>query len=1360
MRKLFLSICAFLIVEFAASQPFCLYNLQYRQPITINNTLGTLSNFQVKITMNTSSLVSAGKMKSTGDDIRFTDGNCVNIPYFIESGMNTSSTVIWLKPTTLVNGNNSIYMYYSDPTNAYSAASNATAVFDFVDDFNGSSLSAAWTTEISAGTITVASGAANFSNTNNALAISNATYNYPIWTEAKFNSASGNWPTIMQFANGAGQINPTLGGTTMYPGYYTASFAGRGCNFYTSLTAGTLAGTWGVAWNATNDGKMFWPGGSYTYTSTPTKPTSVQIAIGNLASGTASSQVDWVRVRKYASTDPTASFGTEVVNYNLDMGSLRDPNTGNVKSSFCGGELFNIASALWLQLGSSGQLIVELSDASGSFSSPTTVYTFSLGTYSNTITSTASVIAGSFTMPNNLPYGTGYRARWRTVDRAYTGAPTGVLTIGAMPTSTNFTIDNAAQCNETDVFTFTASGSLASGNTLSRDWNFGDTTSGTGSPISKSYAWPGTKTVSFKAYNASLPRCSADVVRSVVVHPQPVAYIDHSDQCQNNESWFYGWGSYIAYGSINSFAWDYGDGNTSSDYYYTFHKYNTFGKYTVSLVVTSDKGCKDTQTVTHNVWPKPVVNFTTGLACDGDKVAFKDLSTVNSFGNSNLVNGYASQYYKFGDGGESYDRNTEHLYNSAGTYSVYHQVNTNYGCWDTIRKNVVVNPSPIAKFSATNTCLTSNLVLTNQSTITAGTLTYKWDLGNGTTNNTTSPSVLYSQSGTYNVKLVATAGTGCTDSTDKNITIYSMPVANFSATNECQGTANEFTDYSTEAASYLWTFESGQTSTDQNPTYTYASAGSRNVALEVTTSNGCKNTITKTVEVWPNPIASYNQSSASSCFDQHNYTFTNTSSVSSGGIVSHNWTFGDNTVSQVPSPNKKYASEGTYAVSLTVVTDKGCSSAANSSVTVDPTPKIDFSFNNSCEKTAVQFLNNSTVSSGGSFGAFSWNFGDATNSAVANPSHTYASSGNYSVTLEGTTNKGCKSTSTKTYTAWPNPVVSFSNTDACLGVENNFTNTSGVSSGFMASYDWTFGDGGTSKEINPSHLYGSAGAYSISLKGTTDKGCFANANGTANVWPKPVANFSVANVCQGLTSVFNNLSTLSGGMITSNSWSFGDGAFGTAQNPTHNYAGPGRYIVSLTVNSDKNCQSSISKETEVYKQPIAQIYATPTKTSVLEPLVTFSDNSLFSDYSAWDFVFGSRTSTNNTDTCTYTKPGNYNVRLVASTAQGCTDTANVVISVENGYTMYFPNAFTPNADELNDAFGAVGIFEGVTTYALNVLDNRGRVLFSTTDVNEKWNGKLENTGEELPAGNYAWFVEYTDFKGVKHSENGIVSIRK
>lgn len=1347
----------FLLSNTAFSQT-CNKDWVYRQPLTINNSGSSLSNFQVRLVVNTQALISAGKMNSAGNDIRFADASCNNIPYWIESGINTTATVIWVKATTLATGNNSFFMYYGN--SGASAASNGTNTFDLFDDFTGNTLNTSlWTTEISSGSISVSGGAATFSNTLYAMAVSNATFNYPIWSEMKVNSASGNWPTIMQFSNGGGQIGPLLGGTNMFMGFTSGSSAGRGCSWYTSATANSVTGTWSLAWNATNDARMSWPGGSYTYTTTPTKPSAVNIGLGGLNGGTSSIVVDWVYARKYSTNTITPSLSTEVFNpyAGINMIALNDGIYATPVTVFCGNQthVFNLDLRSTL---SSSSVIIELSDASGSFSSPTVLTNYSgfSGSYNFT-----NLPWDYFFVPNNLPYGTGYKFRVRTTSPAYTGeASTQSYTFGATPTSTNFTINNAAQCNEIDAFTFTSSGSISSGNTRAVSWNLGDSTSSTSTTVNKSYAWPGTKTVSFKAYNASLPRCSADVVRSVVVHPQPVAYMEHYDQCQEYESWFYGWGSYVSSGSINGYSWDYGDGNTSTDFYYTYHKYSTFGSYKVSLVVTTNNGCKDTQTVTHNVWPTPVVNFTTGLACDGDKVAFKDLSTVNSFGNSNLVNGNANQYYRFGDGGESYDRNTEHLYNSAGTYSVFHQVSTNYGCRDTIRKNVIVNPAPVAKFTANNTCLTSNLALTNQSTITAGTLTYKWDLGNGTTNTTTSPSVLYSQSGTYNVKLIATAGTGCTDSTSKNITIYSMPVANFSATDECLGTANEFTDYSTDAASYLWTFESGQTSTDKNPTYTYATPGSRSVSLEVTTSNGCKNTLSKSVEVWPNPVASYTQNSASSCFNLHNYAFNNTSSVSSGSIVSNNWSFGDNTVSQLPNPTKKYASEGTYTVSLNVISDKGCTNTANSSITVDPTPKIAFSFNNSCEKTAVQFLNSSTVSNGGSFGLFTWNFGDATSSNVANPSHTYNSSGNFIVTLEGTTDKGCKSSATQTYTAWPNPVVSFTNTDACLGVENTFTNTSGVSSGFMASYDWTFGDGGTSKEINPSHLYGGAGAYAISLKGTTDKGCFASSNGTANVWPKPVANFSVANVCQGITSSFNNLSTLSGGVISSNSWTFGDGATSSSQNPTHNYGNPGRYIVSLTVNSDKNCQSSISKETEVYKQPVAQIYATPTKTSVLEPLVTFSDNSLFSDFSNWDFVFGSRNSTNNTDTCTYTKPGSYNVRLVSSTAQGCTDTANVLITVENGYTMYFPNAFTPNADALNDAFGAVGIFEGISTYALNVLDNRGRVLFSTTDVNVKWNGKLENTGEELPAGNYAWFAEYTDFKGVKHSENGIVSIRK
>ncbi len=257
----------------------------------------------------------------------------------------------------------------------------------------------------------------------------------------------------------------------MYWGYTSGSGFGRSCSWYGGQTAGSLVGTWSLAWNATNDAKMLWPGGSYTYTATPTKPSAVNIAVGGLNGSTGSSQVDWIRVRKYAATDPTFSLGTEVVNYNMDGISVLDYYTGNVKTSFCGGELATFNSRYFFQLGAGGALYVELSDGSGSFSSPTTLAAYTNQPY-YWFNSSSPFAWYNFAMPNNLPYGTGYRLRWRMVDRAYNGVPTPAFTLGAMPTSTNYTINDADQCDEDDKFTFTASGSIATGNTLAHSWTF------------------------------------------------------------------------------------------------------------------------------------------------------------------------------------------------------------------------------------------------------------------------------------------------------------------------------------------------------------------------------------------------------------------------------------------------------------------------------------------------------------------------------------------------------------------------------------------------------------------------------------------------------------------------------------------------------------------------------------------------------------------------------------------------------------------------------------------------------------------------------------------------------------------------
>ena len=111
----------------------------WRKPITINNGGGALTNYQVKVVINTQELISAGKMQSNGNDIRFTTSNgMTSIDYWIESGINTASTVIWVEVPSVPAGNSTTYMYYGN-TSA-TAASSGDNTFLFFDDFLGTSL--------------------------------------------------------------------------------------------------------------------------------------------------------------------------------------------------------------------------------------------------------------------------------------------------------------------------------------------------------------------------------------------------------------------------------------------------------------------------------------------------------------------------------------------------------------------------------------------------------------------------------------------------------------------------------------------------------------------------------------------------------------------------------------------------------------------------------------------------------------------------------------------------------------------------------------------------------------------------------------------------------------------------------------------------------------------------------------------------------------------------------------------------------------------------------------------------------------------------------------------------------------------
>jgi len=137
-------------------------NWFYRKPITITNSGSELTDYQVLVTVDTASLISANKMQSDCDDIRFADSSGTELPYWIESGCNSSSTKIWVKVNSIPNGDSTIYLYYGNQS--ASAASNGDNTFEFFDDFSGASLDISkWTVvsgsaEVSGGILTVKNG--------------------------------------------------------------------------------------------------------------------------------------------------------------------------------------------------------------------------------------------------------------------------------------------------------------------------------------------------------------------------------------------------------------------------------------------------------------------------------------------------------------------------------------------------------------------------------------------------------------------------------------------------------------------------------------------------------------------------------------------------------------------------------------------------------------------------------------------------------------------------------------------------------------------------------------------------------------------------------------------------------------------------------------------------------------------------------------------------------------------------------------------------------------------------------------------------------------------------------------------------
>ncbi len=335
--------------------------------------------------------------------------------------------------------------------------------------------------------------------------------------------------------------------------------------------------------------------------------------------------------------------------------------------------------------------------------------------------------------------------------------------------------------------------------------------------------------------------------------------------------------------------------------------------------------------------------------------------------------------WDFGDGSPlGTGSNPTHTYAMAGTYNVCTYITNTCGT-DTLCTSVTVcNPSP-AVAGYTSSVAGPTVTFTDGSSNASNWL---WDFGDATTSTAQNPSHTYAMSGTYNVCQIAYNGTCDADTICTSITVCVAPTVTYTSM-DMGGGLYMFNDTTTGATSWAWDFGDGSPiGTTQDPSHTYAVNGTYTVCV---TAYGCDSTTyCNTVVVCMPTVANYTSTSSMGMV-----MFTD----ASAHATSWAWDFGDaSPVDNTQNPMHTYATNGVYTVCLIAT---GCSGSDTTCTMITVCPEA-----LSAAFTSTDTLMNATFSNGSmSASSYLWDFGDASTDTAANPSHTYAATGQYLVCL-------------------------------------------------------------------------------------------------------------------------------------------------------------------------------------------------------------------------------------------------------------------------------------------------------------------------------------------------------------------------
>ncbi len=626
--------------------------------------------------------------------------------------------------------------------------------------------------------------------------------------------------------------------------------------------------------------------------------------------------------------------------------------------------------------------------------------------------------------------------------------------------------------------------------------------------------------------------------------------------------------------AFTNYTWTFGDG--SSGYNSTeYHQYSSSGWYLVCLYINDSlNGCQSS--ICDSVYAGNGAVFCQSLFTwqpSGLTVAFLNQST-----GANL-----NYHWDFGDGTTAANQNATHTYNQSGQYLVCLTI-WNGTCSDTSCNYVTVSSGGACQASFSVYDSAGVYYFINTSTGTSFFTNYYWDFGDNSTGTGLNPTHVYNTMGGFLVCLtISDSAAGCNSTFCDSIWIGGGGgncQAAFISSPDSAGSGVTFYNNSTGTNSmtdYAWTVSDGYSATGPYFYHVFAAQGWYQVCLNITVYDSLQNILCTSSTCDSLYVGNGGGATcqANWGFQTSNFTcYFGDLSWGTDSLISWMWDFGDSSTSTQQNPVHTYSQSGYYYVCLTIETGSGgvssCTNTYCQSVYVGNNTtgcQANFTMYPDSAGTGFNFQNLSTGTSSAT--VYSWSFGDGNYSSLENPFHQYAN-GYYTVCLT-ISDSNCSSTYCDSMSVGQsflcNPYFQWSG-DSLNGVQfYEFNN--GIANMY---YQWTFGDGDSSSQSDPYHIYANAGAYYVCLSVTeldssgvticTGSYCDSVYVGAANCAPQIIAmpdsnmwgngnmSFSVSSPC---------------GNITSATWSYGDGTSGTGSYSTHTYSTSGWFYVCVDV---------------------------------------------------------------------------------------------------------------------------------------------------------------------------------------------------